>query len=191
MTNRIKFDVNDKVHLKGLPKEIRFITQDSGEGDFVCVERREGDKTEGRAICGGCVPKNMLVLIKKAILCDDCASSCRGDECEFEPSKDQKLKIAKTEGFHSLGDLRVWWIPQVPGTPFYVNVNNEKEAQLILDTLAEYDKFQFQHKIKPNYTNAGGLERYEPGEDGDRSEWVTWYEEGTGLDFDDYCENLK
>jgi hypothetical protein len=39
--------------------------------------------------------------------------------------------------------LRVWWIPQIPGEPFYVSVNSLEEAKLILNTLAEYDLFQF------------------------------------------------
>lgn len=49
------------------------------------------------------------------------------------------------------GDLRVWWIPQVPMKPFYVLVQNVREACLLLDALAEYDLFQFAKRIKPDY----------------------------------------
>lgn len=54
--------------------------------------------------------------------------------------------------------LRVWWIPQVPGCPFEVTVNSLAEAALLLKTLAAYDQFQFLNHIKPDYSNAGGLE---------------------------------
>lgn len=57
------------------------------------------------------------------------------------------------------GDLRVWWIPQVPSTtPFYVKVESEKEAEKVMDILAKYDLYQFEHNIKPDYANAGGKE---------------------------------
>lgn len=75
--------------------------------------------------------------------------------------------------------LRVWWIPQVPMKAFYVPVKNIIEARLILDTLANYDIFQFENNIKPDYCNAGGLEVF----DKDYYEWVTWYdEEGNSID---------
>lgn len=73
--------------------------------------------------------------------------------------------------------LRVWWIPQVPGAPFLVPVDSLKEAKLILKTLAEYDQFQLDNRIKPDYCNAGGLSVLEDGE------WNDWYdEEGRDID---------
>jgi hypothetical protein len=57
------------------------------------------------------------------------------------------------------GDLRVWWIPQIPSKePFYVSVDSEEEAEKIMDVLGNYDSYQFQHCIKPDYSNAGGIE---------------------------------
>lgn len=70
------------------------------------------------------------------------------------------------------GDLRIWHIPQVPGKPFYVGASNEREAKLLLGVLADYDSFQFANKIKPDYCNASGAERF------DGSEWI-------GLDDDE------
>jgi hypothetical protein len=58
------------------------------------------------------------------------------------------------------GDLRVWWIPQVPMEPFRYHVSSVQEAAVLLDALAKYDLFQFENKVKPGYCNAGGLERY-------------------------------
>ncbi len=57
------------------------------------------------------------------------------------------------------GDLRVWWISQIPSrTPFYTLVKSEEEADKVMDILAEYDLYQYNHDIKPDYSNAGGIE---------------------------------
>ena len=75
------------------------------------------------------------------------------------------------------GTLRVWHIPQVPGTAFRVVVESPREAKKILDVLANYDAFQFEHNIKPDYCNAAGLEVYED------VEWTEWYDkDGDGID---------
>jgi len=74
------------------------------------------------------------------------------------------------------GDLRVWWIPQVPGKPFHVPVASVEEAVKIMNVLAEYDLFQLKHRIKPDYSNAGGLEVFED------DEWCGWWDEETGED---------
>lgn len=73
--------------------------------------------------------------------------------------------------------LRVWWIPQVPGKIFYVEVTSVVEGVKLMDTLAAYDKFQFDNKIKPDYANAGGLEMFTEDEG-----WVSWYDEESGED---------
>ena len=69
------------------------------------------------------------------------------------------------------GDLKVWWIPQVPMKSFKVPVKNIDEAILLLDTLAKYDIFQYENNIKPDYCNAGGLLVYED------NEWVEYYDD--------------
>lgn len=67
--------------------------------------------------------------------------------------------------------LRVWHIPQVPGEPFTVKVSSPAEGIRIMNILADYDAFQYEHNIKPDYCNVNGLEVLEG------SEWVTWYDE--------------
>ncbi len=71
------------------------------------------------------------------------------------------------------GQLRVWWIPQVPGKPFHVDVSSFEEGELITKVLADYDQFQFKNNIKPDYCNTGGIQVWlddlEPTEDG--SKW--------------------
>ena len=66
------------------------------------------------------------------------------------------------------GDLRVWWIPQIPGKPFKFPVTTPEEARMLLKALGLYDIFQFENNIKPDFCNAGGLEVYEDGE------WLEW-----------------
>lgn len=86
------------------------------------------------------------------------------------------------------GDLRVWWIPQVPGKPFHVPVASPVEAKKLLDVLAQYDIFQFENRIKPDYCNAGGLECFQqfgPGEVVDEYDWCEWQSE-YGDDINDW-----
>ena len=81
------------------------------------------------------------------------------------------------------GALRVWWIPQVPMKPFRVAVESVAEAAKLLQVLADYDIFQFDNKVKPDYCNAGGLEEF------DGEEWSDWYsEEGDDIDTYMYAE---
>jgi hypothetical protein len=72
--------------------------------------------------------------------------------------------------------LKVWWIPQIPMTAFEVEVETVEEGAKLLDVLTNYDLFQLKHRIKPDYSNAGGLVVFEDGE------WVDWYDEETGED---------
>lgn len=58
--------------------------------------------------------------------------------------------------------LQVWWIPQIPGNPFLVDVPDLDTAILLCDALANYDLFQFDNNIKPDYCNAGGIRAMHP-----------------------------
>lgn len=72
-----------------------------------------------------------------------------------------------------LTKYRVWWIPQIPGKPFHVEVPDLKTARLVEDTLARYDEFQYKNNIKPDYANVGGTHRWNAIE----NEWVDCDEE--------------
>lgn len=83
--------------------------------------------------------------------------------------------------------MRLWWIPQVPMTRFFVEIPEAvapasagsklaeqymvETAKLLYRALGNYDKFQFENNIKPDYCNAGGLEVFEDGE------WIEWCNE--------------
>ena len=79
--------------------------------------------------------------------------------------------------------LQVWWIPQVPMKAFVVDVASVAEGVKFLDVLADYDIFQHENEIKPDYANAGGLRRWCDDSDGDGTPgWEDWYDEETGED---------
>jgi len=90
------------------------------------------------------------------------------------------------------GDLRVWWIPQIPmKKSFKVRVNTLEEAAKILETLALYDLFQEKNKIKPDFSNTGGLQIWDPGcPDENGKCWVDWYNDKFS-DFDEYLSSLE
>lgn len=77
------------------------------------------------------------------------------------------------------GDLRVWWVPQIPCSAFEWPVADLAAAGAMLDALAAYDDFQFREKVKGDYANTGGLWIYHDGE------WVDWESDDCD-DFDTY-----
>jgi len=86
------------------------------------------------------------------------------------------------------GDLKVWWIPQIPMNSFEYPVNSPQEAFILLDALAEYDLFQLENNIKPDYSNVGGLMVFDEeliDEIEDCDGWSEWYSE-MGEDIDYY-----
>lgn len=69
--------------------------------------------------------------------------------------------------------FRVWWIPQIPlqrgQKPFYAEAPDFKMAQLLDATLGRYDEYQLENNIKPDFSNVGGIERW----DEDEQSWVS------------------
>ena len=87
------------------------------------------------------------------------------------------------------GELRVWWVPQAPMKAFYVEVSSVGEAVTVLQTLADYDTFQLENNIKPDYSNVGGLQMFDKEDKTDSPEgfWVDWYYEDEDRDI--YCDD--
>jgi len=84
---------------------------------------------------------------------------------------------------HKVGNLQVWWMPQIPMKAFIVDVSSVSEGVKIMNVLAFYDIFQFENKIKPDYCNTGGIRRWSENCDGEGNPgWETWYDEETGED---------
>jgi len=92
-----------------------------------------------------------------------------------------------------IGDLRVWWIPQVPMEPFFYPVESPEEGAALCDALAKYDMFQYENNVKPDYCNVGGLQVYEyvpNGDDPDDDGWCDWTHPETFQEFDEFMEEL-
>lgn len=68
------------------------------------------------------------------------------------------------------GDLRFWWVPQIPMTAFERRIPNVATGVLLMDAFADYDQFQFDNNVKPDYSNTGGIARWEYV--GDEFDWV-------------------
>lgn len=79
-----------------------------------------------------------------------------------------------------IGALRVWHRPQIPCKPFHVEVDSPAQAKHLLNTLADYDLFQWTHKIKPDYCSSSGLEIFEDGE------WCEWIDHETDQTIEDW-----
>ena len=73
-------------------------------------------------------------------------------------------------------ELRVWHISQVGNSPsFYVRVSTIREGVKVMNILANYDSFQFENNIKPDYSNAQGLQILTEGRNPERDDaWDDW-----------------
>ncbi len=60
-----------------------------------------------------------------------------------------------------MNKLRVWHIPQIPGKPFFVDVSSVEEGVRMMSALDDYDAFQYENNIKPDYSNANGLQMFD------------------------------
>lgn len=78
--------------------------------------------------------------------------------------------------------FRVWWIPQIPlrrgQKPFYAEAPNFKTALLIDETLGRYDIYQYENRVKPDFSNVGGIQVWDATENDwvsiDKSEYAKW-----------------
>ncbi len=80
---------------------------------------------------------------------------------------------------HNVGDLQVWWIPQVPMKPFEVDVASIEEGAKIMDVLAKYDLFQYTNKIRRDCSSFGVLRRWCEDDGDGKPGWEDWYDEET------------
>lgn len=68
---------------------------------------------------------------------------------------------------------RVVHYPQIPCKPFIVEVEDLKQASFTMNLFADYDLFQYENKIKPDYANTTTIEAF----DEEEQEWFTVFEE--------------
>lgn len=94
-----------------------------------------------------------------------------------------KVAVAKKYE-NNMAKLRVWHNCQIGAVEnLYVEVESIEQAWKILNTLWNYDLFQYKNKIKPDYCNASGLEYF----DEEGQEWCEWYDDD-GLDIKEHFE---
>ena len=62
---------------------------------------------------------------------------------------------------HEEGALRVYYIPQIPMPAFEVDVPDLKTGALVLDALCDFSAFEYKHNVKPDYSDVGGIIRWE------------------------------
>lgn len=111
----------------------------------------------------------------------DC-SVCRLHS-DYEKAKEKSLEM----GGDRKVKLRVWHIPQAPmEIPFEVDVSSIDEAWKILNILWEYDLFQYDNNLKPDYCNASGLVYF----DEEEKEWMEWEDED-GYSIREHFNNLE
>lgn len=60
--------------------------------------------------------------------------------------------------------------------PFRKEVKNLQIAKVLLVALADYDIFQLEHNVKPDFANASGCEIFNE----DEQDWEEWMDEDTG-----------
>ena len=85
--------------------------------------------------------------------------------------------------------LRVLHYPQVPCTPFFVDVNNEEQALLISETLANQHLFLYDNNFIPDYSNMISVVMWDENSDGEGNpDWVDYYNEEEGMEFDEFVE---
>jgi len=85
--------------------------------------------------------------------------------------------------------LRVLHYPQVPCTPFFVDVKDEEQAYLIQETLANQHLFLFDNNMIPDYANSIEVVMWEEDSDGEGNpDWISYYNEEEGVEWDEFVE---
>lgn len=66
-------------------------------------------------------------------------------------------------------NFKVSHYPQIPCNPFEVEFDTIQEALRLKDILADYDMFQYENRIKPDYCNMTAILAYD-------EKYKEWYE---------------
>lgn len=72
---------------------------------------------------------------------------------------DDEARVAATDG---RAEFRVWWVPQIPMEGFQHPAPDFASARFLANALGQYDLFQFENNVKPDYCNMGGVEWRHP-----------------------------
>lgn len=85
--------------------------------------------------------------------------------------------------------IRVLHYPQVPCTPFFVDVENEREAYLVAKTLADQHLFLYDNNFIPDYSNSINVVMWNKDSDGGgNADWVDYYNESEAMEWDELVQ---
>jgi len=73
-----------------------------------------------------------------------------------------------------MAKFKMWYIPQVPMKPFEVECETAEQAQDALDLITNFSIFEFENRVKPDYSDAGGV-----------MVWESAYEDWSDYDIDE------
>lgn len=60
--------------------------------------------------------------------------------------------------------FRAWYVPQMPMAAFEFPTATRAEATLVLDAITKFSMFEFENRVKPDYSDAGGVQEFVDGE---------------------------
>lgn len=66
--------------------------------------------------------------------------------------------------------FKAWYIPQIPMTAFEVEKPTASEAQAALDLITDFSIFEFENKVKPDYSDVGGVQEWDETD----QEWIDY-----------------
>lgn len=69
--------------------------------------------------------------------------------------------------------FKIWYIPQIPMPAFEREYGNFDTAREVLDAIIGLSIFEFEHRVKPDYADMAGIQRWteEGWEDVEEDEW--------------------
>jgi hypothetical protein len=80
--------------------------------------------------------------------------------------------------------LKVSHYPQIPGKAFEVEVKDEIQASLIVNTLANQHLWLYENNYIPDYSNAITVSMF----DEEENEWTDYWNEEEMMEFDEFEE---
>lgn len=69
-----------------------------------------------------------------------------------------------------MSKYKVWYIPQIPMKAFEYETDSLEVAKAVEEALEMFSCFEFQNNVKPDYSDAGGIQKWNE----DDHEWWDW-----------------
>ncbi|OZB79885.1 hypothetical protein [Microbacterium sp. 13-71-7] len=79
--------------------------------------------------------------------------------------------------------FRIWYVPQVPMKAFTREFDDLDAAKMVLNAVIDFSIFEFENDVKPDYSDAAGISRWESDGDGG----FDWFD----LEEDEWRDDLR